>query len=262
MINRAERRRAESVRRKIRALPPAARELAIATGMELHDSYTEFNDKRIEERIDQLYNEVEAEVHGRMRQQFAAFVREALQATDLGRALAEAEEDAGAFRRHYLRTWLEWFASGGDPRPGECLSVPVVINLALDEFTDRLDVLRSRVAKDAEHFRRPEQFYGALRWLATTYIDSKTGIAPCPELDASCRAACGFRYIAHQSDVTMGMYASNYRIQRRGRTVQLREHLAFGNAFDPRHTIRIAWFVEDGRVIVGYVGQHQATRAS
>ncbi len=136
------------------------------------------------------------------------------------------------------------------------------LRLARAEFPGRLEVIGSRIRKDAEHFSRPEQVYGALRWLATAYLDSRTGTAPCPDLDGSCRKACGFRYVAHQSEVTMGQFASDYELQRRGRTVQLREHLAFGNAHDPRHTIRIAWFVEGKVVVVGFVGPHQTTRAS
>src|ERR1700681_4945983 len=41
IMNRKERRKAESIKRKMRAMKPAARELAIQTGMELHDALAE-----------------------------------------------------------------------------------------------------------------------------------------------------------------------------------------------------------------------------
>jgi hypothetical protein len=40
-MNRSERRKAESIKRKIGALPAGARELAIQAGMELHDALAE-----------------------------------------------------------------------------------------------------------------------------------------------------------------------------------------------------------------------------
>jgi hypothetical protein len=40
--------------------------------------------------------------------------------------------------------------------------------------------------------------------------------------------ACQFRYNAHQSDVTMGMYSNDYELTYRGVKVKLKEHIGFG----------------------------------
>jgi hypothetical protein len=92
---------------------------------------------------------------------------------------------------------------------------------------------------------------------------AKTGVN-CPDLDESCRRASDFRYAAHQSEVTMGQYKSDYEITWRGKVVKLREHVGFGTSRDPRHTIRVAFFFDDRtkRVVVGYVGLHQQNRAT
>jgi hypothetical protein len=48
-MNRAERRKAESIKREIREMKPAARELAIQTGMELHDALAENREQEIKQ---------------------------------------------------------------------------------------------------------------------------------------------------------------------------------------------------------------------
>jgi hypothetical protein len=102
-----------------------------------------------------------------------------------------------------------------------------------------------------------------LRWLATTYHGAKTGVSR-PDLVESCRRARGFRYAAHQSEVTMGQYKSDYEITWRGKVVTLKEHVGFGTSRDPRHTIRVAFFFDDRtkKIVVGYVGLHQQNRAT
>jgi hypothetical protein len=62
----------------------------------------------------------------------------------------------------------------------------------------------------------------------------------------------------------MGMFAANYEVNYDGSKIKLEEHIGFGTRTEPRHTIRVAFFFDDARrkVVVGYVGQHQATRKS
>jgi hypothetical protein len=134
------------------------------------------------------------------------------------------------------------------------------VEAAAHEFKDRLKIIENRIEKDAGYFDRPELLYGALRWLATTYHGAKAGLT-CPDLDESCRRVSGFRYTAHQSEVTMGQYASDYEVTWRGKLVKLREHIGFGTSRDRRHTIRVAFFFDDKtkRVVVGYVGLHQTS---
>jgi hypothetical protein len=128
----------------------------------------------------------------------------------------------------------------------------------------RLTVLDGRIEKDANLFEEPELLYAALKWLATIYRDAKAGIERCSDLDKSCREACQFRYTAHQSETTMGMFASDYEVTYRGAKFKLREHIRFGISTEPRHTIRVAFFFDEKKqkVVIGYVGQHQTTRQS
>jgi hypothetical protein len=268
-VNRHERRKAERIKRKVRALPPAQRELAIQTGMELHDALAEKRAKEHEERIQrkvaELYDEAlrkareeEGKARDDERKKHEAIVREHLTAMD------EVIKARDAWRRAYLYTYLDWFAGGGSPPSRIPMSADKVVQLALVDFHDRLEVIESRVGKEVSHFEHPELLYGALRWLATTYHDAKTRTVSCPDLEKSCRLASGFRYAWSQSEVTMGQYNSDYEIKLRGKVAKLREHLAYGTGRGPRRTIRIAfvWDGESKHVVVGYIGQHQQTRAS
>jgi hypothetical protein len=268
-VNRHERRKAGRIKRKVRALPPAQRELAIQTGMELHDALAEKRAKEHEERIQrkvaELYDEAlrkareeEGKARDDERKKHEAVVGEHLT------AMGEVIKARDAWRRAYLSTYLDWFAGGGSPPSRIPMSADKVVQLGLVDFHERLEVIESRVGKEVSHFEHPELLYGALRWLATTYHDAKTRTVSCPDLEKSCRLASGFRYAWSQSEVTMGQYNSDYEIKLRGRVAKLREHLAYGTGHDPRRTIRIAlvWDSESKHVVVGYIGQHQQTRAS
>ena len=90
------------------------------------------------------------------------------------------------------------------------------IKAAANDFKDRLTIMENRIEKDAGYFDRPELLYGVLRWLATAYHGAKNGVS-CPDLVESCRRASGFRYTPHQSEITMGQYASDYEITWRGK---------------------------------------------
>ena len=62
----------------------------------------------------------------------------------------------------------------------------------------------------------------------------------------------------------MSMYANDYEVNYGGSRTKLKEHIGYGTSTEPRHTIRIAFFFDEKlrKVIIGYVGQHQATRRS
>ena len=239
-MNRFERRKAESIKRKVQALPPAARELAIQTGMELHDAIAEDrSEKRMQEiqsllekewasRYDELCKQASEEQANRFTDRVA----------EVDRKAREYLSDLVRWRQAYLATYVTWLAAGGSPEPQGQLTSKEAIEAAAHEFKDRLEIIANRVEKDAGHFDHAELLYGALQWLATTYRDAKTGIRSCPDLDKSCRQASTFSYVAHQSEVTMGQYASDYEVTWGGKGVMLREHVGFGTSRDPRHTIR------------------------
>jgi hypothetical protein len=73
-----------------------------------------------------------------------------------------------------------------------------------------------------------------------------------------------FRYNAHQSEITMSMFAGDYEVNYGGSRVKLKEHIGYGVSTEPRHTIRVAFFFDESarKVVIGYIGQHQATRKS
>ena len=83
------------------------------------------------------------------------------------------------------------------------------------------------------------------------------------DLDLSLRQECGWRYTPVQSDITMGIYPEYYDITLDRRKRKLEEHIGTGNGH-PRGTIRIAflWDAERKKVVVGYIGRHQRTRAT
>lgn len=133
------------------------------------------------------------------------------------------------------------------------------------EFESRIAFsLNNKSELERSQFEDVEGFFQALRWLATTFWEAKSGETATPDLDRACREACEFRYAAGQAETTMGEYPSYYETTWSGETVQLERHLARGSGRDPRHTLRIgfAWDAASETVIVGYVGQHQRTSAS
>lgn len=216
-MNRFERRNAESIKRKMRSMNPAARELAIQTGMELHDAIAEKRDQQIKSLVQKEWASRLTELHKRAYQDQADRFAERIAEVD--RKTHEYLSDLVRWRRAYLATYLAWRADGGSPEPQGRLTSMEAIEAAADEFTDRLKIIENRIAKDAGYFERPELLYGALRWLATSYHGAKTGVT-CPDLDESCRRASGFRYAAHQSELTMGQYSSDYEVTWHGQNGQ------------------------------------------
>lgn len=133
------------------------------------------------------------------------------------------------------------------------------------EFPDRIRLQpNGRSFIEGNPFEDVESFRRAVRFLATTYHDAKTGAVPCPDLDGALRRECTFFLRSSQSETTMGEYASDYETWWDGRRVKLENHIGKGNAKDARSTIRVAWHwdEEDRVVVIGYVGQHQRTRAT
>lgn len=107
-------------------------------------------------------------------------------------------------------------------------------------------------------------FANALRFLATTYRDAKMDVARCSDLDGACKDLSGFGYVAHQSEVTVGKYANEYETHWNGRRFRLESHLRKGTDRSARNSLRIAFAFDEvtGRVVIGYIGQHQSTNAT
>jgi hypothetical protein len=180
--------------------------------------------------------------------------------------LREKEEEVRQWKQMYLQS-LRARAAGSESESDDDVLIEDAldaIDAAAKRFEDRLLFIEGRVDKESREFEEPELLYAALSWLATVYWSAKSGAERCADLDKSCREACQFRYNAHQSNITMGMFSSDYEITWEKKKVKLREHIGFGTSTEPRHTIRVAFFYDQikRKVIVGYVGQHQMTRRS
>lgn len=140
------------------------------------------------------------------------------------------------------------------------------VEQAMDEYGIESDRNSLRIPKSTKNsitdeFEDPGSAFDALEWIATTFVDSKTGRESCTNLDLSCREASGFWYQPHQSKSTMGKYPADYFIEWNGEKRALRRHLGSGSGKDPRQTLRIAFFYDEDQkyVVVGFIGQHQTT---
>ena len=164
---------------------------------------------------------------------------------------------------------LAMASQGNDAGRGEGApafdDVTAAVESARERFAGRLLFqLNSGSALDGNSFKWPDRFWRALEWLATSYYDSRTGLAAITDLDESCRSASGMWYKSSQHDVTMAAYRNWYTTRVEGRNIWLQEHIGKGTGFDPRRTIRIAfdWDRTLQQVIIGYIGRHQRTSAS
>ena len=184
------------------------------------------------------------------------------QTRDLESDLDESRNLAETWRRSYQDLRKANQPTVGDPLP-DFENVAAVVKLAERRLADRLS-FRLNNRSDVEiPFDNPRQVWDALEWLATTYYHAKTREDGEPDFDHSLREVCGWRYAPDQSETTMGRYPEYYETREAGRKLTLREHIGTGNGYH-RGTIRIAfaWEGEKKRVIVGYIGRHQRTRAS
>ena len=142
-------------------------------------------------------------------------------------------------------------------------SVEHAMELAEDRFREQITFSLNAKSDAAIPFDKPQQVYDALEWLATEFYSARCGESSVPDLDFSLKQVCGWRYTPVQSVTTMGMYREYYETTVNGRKRKLEEHIGTGNGY-PRGTIRVAffWDAERRRVVIGYIGRHQRTRAT
>ena len=154
-----------------------------------------------------------------------------------------------------------------DPAEGRRLvgSVDEALDRAAAEYPGRLArAFNSKSDAAGYPYLWPDRVYEGLKFLATTYRDAKTGAAPCRDLRAACKQASKLEYSSNQSNTTKGQFAEDYETTWRGKTVPLDAHIGHGNNRDPRYSVRIAFHYdqEEKKVVLGYLGQHQRTRAT
>ncbi len=186
-----------------------------------------------------------------------------LSTRDLEDDLDQSQHNEETFRQLYH---LAFMSDDGDVAAVEspaAQSVAHAVTLAEDRFPDNLKFNLNTKSDLDIPFDNPQQVFAALEWLATTYYKAKAGEEGEPDLDGSLGLACTWKYTGFQSETTMGMYREYYETTVDGRKRKLEEHIGKGNGYH-RRTIRIAffWDADRRRVVVGYVGRHQRTRAT
>ncbi len=169
------------------------------------------------------------------------------------------EEVAEARRKEAV--WRDAYEREKRRRPEQADDLPIAITnvreaieAARDRFPDQLVIALNNKSNADTQYEKPQEVFEALAWLATSFQEGAQDIGEaCP----------GWSYTAHQSEVTMGSAPAWYETRVNGKAVKLRKHIGKGVAKNPRHTIRIAFEREEGgRVVVGFVGQHQRTARS
>ena len=189
----------------------------------------------------------------------------------LQQELLEAQEMAEA-EANKAESWRLAYTESQKSTPASAAQ-PILPPTSVREVIDRIKTQFGKQVRfqpngasevDDNPYEDCESLFKALAFLATTYLKSKTGEVPCSNLDVACKQASGFSYDAHQSPVTIGQNPADYHTVWKGRQVPLKEHIGKGTNRESRYTIRVAFFydADEKAVVVGYIGQHQATGSS
>ena len=156
-------------------------------------------------------------------------------------------------------------AESGEIEPFTIENVNDAVKRARQRFSSQLLFQPNSESKVEDNpFNTPQTVWEALRWLATTYYQSRTGALRMTDFDQSIREVCGWWYKSDQHDSTMRRYRNSYSTQVNGKRYWLAEHVGKGTSWDARYTIRIGfdWDRDLKKVVVGFIGQHQQTDAS
>ncbi len=158
-----------------------------------------------------------------------------------------------------------------EPAPEDVVQPPPIddvntaVKLAKQQFKGQLLVQpNSESDIETNPFNTPQAVWEALRWLATTYYQSRTGALRMTDFNQSIHEICRWWYKSDQHDSTMRRYRNSYSTQVNGKRYWLAEHVGKGTSRDARYTIRIGfdWDRDLKKVVVGFIGQHQQTDAS
>ena len=152
------------------------------------------------------------------------------------------------------------------PETPSVASVSEAIAAARADFPGTLAIALNSASEEDSPFKRPNEVYTALEWLATGYSGIRLNPPGTdPEFERRLKEKCpGWFYSPKQSDTAKGMFKADYETTLESRTYTLDQHIGKGTKGDPQYMIRIAFDWDDDlkKVIVGYVGRHQRTQAS
>ena len=144
-------------------------------------------------------------------------------------------------------------------------SVSDALDRAAADFPDKLAISLNSRSDPNSPYQPSSDVYLALKWLATTYRNSKTGAMSCLDLDQHLsNKISGWHYMGHQKETTMKASEDWYRCSWKGEKFWIPEHLKAGSAREAENCIRIAfaWHAKSKKVMVGFVGQHQENTKS
>ena len=144
-------------------------------------------------------------------------------------------------------------------------SVHEALELAADCFSDRLVVLPKAyaTAEDSPYENVNEVFY-ALSALALDWFDLMSSNRSEGDIIQIFRSRSGFEYAAHESDVTTGMYESEYTALFENRKTVFTRHIKLGWGFDPKTCLRIhfEYFPDRKRIVIARCGVHPKNQRS
>jgi hypothetical protein len=153
-------------------------------------------------------------------------------------------------------------------KPKSFASLSAVLQSVVSDYPDRLVVQLNKQSNKKYRYSDPNEAFTALTWLATDYYEwriRERGSLTHRQLDTELRSRCGWMYRPNQSKETVGEFESWYQTRFRGEDLEIHEHIGKGNTKrQGEKSIRIAfaWHEKTRRVVIGFVGQHQRTRAS
>lgn len=147
-------------------------------------------------------------------------------------------------------------------------TVDDALRVAAAEHKDRLVLCLNSKSDSQTPFTRPTDVLNALRWLCTTFYDSKAnGKSIGNPDDTLSRAVAGWSYAGNQTDTTLGRYEEWYKVNYHladGKTAYAEQHMKYGTGNDPAYMIRIGFLWDDAKKVwvIGYIGLHQKNTKS
>lgn len=147
-------------------------------------------------------------------------------------------------------------------------SVEEALRKIAEEHKGRIVLCLNSKSDPQTPFSRPTDVLNALRWLCTTFYDSKTRGVSIGNPDESLgKAVSGWSYAGNQTDTTIGRFEEWYKVNYQlpgGRNAIAELHMKYGTGNDPVNMIRIGFLWDDARKVwvIGYIGPHQRNTKS
>jgi len=149
---------------------------------------------------------------------------------------------------------------GPEPQPSECSTVGEALDRASAEFAESIIVWDSarRSAEDSP-FARPMRVYEALMAIHEVCQAHYLARAKSKSIGPWEKAfeQRGFKYAAHESEMTMNLYGKERDFSHQGRRKRMQKHITIGGG-DRENCLSIYFDPNDGlrKIDIGYCGLH------